>query len=654
MVGLKIQCPRCGWITEVPPKGRHCPKCKNFLVPPPEIHTKSWEWQKKELQKKPVAGIEQAPTEWMKCPKCKRDVNKHAGTCVYCGAKLQKSFFSKFTDKLKRKKPKKEKPEKEGKEEEPEKEEKKEKKKRFELGGSPAALIGSIVGLGITLFFGIPIIPIIFAIIGAFAFAYLIIPSQFKPFFKWIAIFGFGGIMFFFWWSGQFSIFASAIPPEYLEQIEETYYEIKDNIFTAYETSKCYTKVNPDLVEACLEELEEKEEEKVKKIGKNENLKLSYGREVSGKTFKNEKPDVNKIYNFYFMLKNENSEEYEINITSITVDAKSDRDDIDPVVQPGAVKGPQSYTLRPQETRPIRVEWRLGENPLPDCANNIDFLINITSIQKSGGGSCEYGLAPEEKGNVNYLHFFDPKIETNPGPLDIYVFTDPYAVNLDPQWYTEFAVVIKIKNKAEGRAFLDSVTLVQTFKDPYKYFNIIGCYDDENNLYPSTNSYEGGGCTIDDDNCFTLGFTQHYGDFNLTKDESKEILCTATTFQRSNLKGTYTDLMSVFTPTYEFLQEFKESKRAECGLEGEMFRTNCNENCANCLNELTCGASLVGCTFCPKCSGLNINQWGRDYCAPAGTDCGYDKCSSGCGTTPSCGPGEHWDWTDCRCEGGTI
>jgi len=479
------------------------------------------------------------------------------------------NVYSNFYKKKKKKKPEKKPEEEPGKEGEEGK--KKESKPRR---GSLTTVALSILAIMGGLFMEIPtaliILCAVFLALGILSF---LLPDRLKPLFRVILIIAFFASVAFLYFTGGFQDILAVIPPAYTEQIEETLENIMEEAIKTYETSKCYTKVNPDLVNACLKELEEQKEEEVKKIGKNENLKIEYKQKVGDKTFDNKNPDVSKRYNFYFFLKSDNDRcpkgskectEYPIEVKDINVAAVGN-EGVPPVT--GDVKRHTPYTIHPQEDMPVRVEWNKN---LPECTNNIDFLINITSVQISGGGSAKYGLAPQEEGNIDFLHYFDPEIETNPGPLDIYVFTDPYAVNLDPDWYTEFAAIIKIKNKAEGTAFLDNITLIQTFEGPWSYFEITQCYDDEDNSY-TLNSYTEGECSGGGDrvNCFTLKFNQFYYDrLNLTKDESKEIICIATIKNRDNLTSALDDLISVFTPSYEFLQEFKETMTAECELTG--------------------------------------------------------------------------------------
>jgi len=310
----------------------------------------------------------------------------------------------------------------------------------------------------------------------------------------------------------------------------------------------------------------------------------------------------------------------------------------DKYTEDGALKRHIPYTIEPQEELPVRIEWNLT-NGLPECTNSIEFLINITSVQTSGGGSGKYGLVPREEGHLSFLHYFDPEIETNPGPLDIYVFTDPYAVNTE--WYkTEgFAVFIKIKNKAEGTAYLDNIILVQTFDTPYKYFEIKECIDDEgHSYYPSTHPYSEGECGGSyKSNCFTLDFTPYYERFNLTEDETKEIVCGARFLQCDSadpceidkLTGTYTDLISVFAPSYEFLQEFKETKVAECRLTGQAAIIACSDECIKkgylnggdciCATEAGVGSEYE---FFSAIEGICSDEW----CGDLGAAAAYVRC----------------------------
>jgi hypothetical protein len=202
-----------------------------------------------------------------------------------------------------------------------------------------------------------------------------------------------------------------------------------------------------------------------------------------------------------------------------------------------------------------------GSQRLPECPNGIiTFKINVSSRQY-GGGFSNYGIAPSDEGDyIKFLHYFDPEITAEPGPLNIYVYSDPYAI--DWSYFNNngipFYIIIKIANPKfqDSVATLNEIHLVQTFEaaGSQKFFSISTCQDDLGNppFTPTEEDCPEGKTG----NCYK--FTLN--DLTVNYDESREIVCITNINPNQRPGNDITDQIRVYTPYYDFKQKFVYSK----------------------------------------------------------------------------------------------
>ncbi len=210
------------------------------------------------------------------------------------------------------------------------------------------------------------------------------------------------------------------------------------------------------------------EEIQYEKEGTYETLKLDMGIVTPGRTIPPMRPKLplDDEYDFLFTLKNENEigSLYDIVVPEegieIMADSKMEGTDLEP--QPyDSLFFPLPYNIKPGEQRVVQAIF----TELPqECKNYMYFHINITSEQH-GGGSAKYGIVSRERDNENFMYFFDPDIVTNPGPLDIYLYTYPFVlpvIEITDRPDDDFKIYIVIDNKVGGIAELVNVTLIHT------------------------------------------------------------------------------------------------------------------------------------------------------------------------------------------------
>jgi len=212
--------------------------------------------------------------------------------------------------------------------------------------------------------------------------------------------------------------------------------------------------------------LNQTQQVQVQKIGSYQTLTLEMGIVTPSRTIPPMRPypagtSDSSPYYFTFTLtnKNEVGSLYEINVTDeglggIQVSASQS----DPRVNEPA----STYPYYPKN--PIKpggyVISQAKFNALPTpCEDYTYFYINITTDQ-SGGGSAKYGVIESGEGldNQNFMYFFDPDVKTQPGPVDVYVYTIPFVLPADRVSDNEpFLPFIQIENKGGG--IIESITI---------------------------------------------------------------------------------------------------------------------------------------------------------------------------------------------------
>lgn len=124
-------------------------------------------------------------------------------------------------------------------------------------------------------------------------------------------------------------------------------------------------------------------------------------------------------------------------------------------------KGPTRKWDKFLEVKPGWPElFQVYFDELPACTDYYYFNIQVKSSQV-GGGRSFFRVADKQKGNENFIYFFDPQIKTQPGPLDIYVYTTPFALVRENLEDGKFIISIKIENKKDGIADITGLKLIQ-------------------------------------------------------------------------------------------------------------------------------------------------------------------------------------------------
>ncbi len=187
-------------------------------------------------------------------------------------------------------------------------------------------------------------------------------------------------------------------------------------------------------------------------------------------------------YTFKFSLINQNMEssKYFINVTAIStvVSSKSDfsgnevisKKDPDPPLPPYSIP-PTDPNCQKMCGQPIEFTF----NRLPECSDEKQFFFKtIVTTKQAGGGSGDIKLIDKASTEV-----FEPNIYTNPGPVDMYVYTYPYLLEFDKlkETFTDsngvkynFKFWITIKNKCDkinnpGRAEITDLTVIYPTRD---------------------------------------------------------------------------------------------------------------------------------------------------------------------------------------------
>jgi hypothetical protein len=336
--------------------------------------------------------------------------------------------------------------------------------------------------------------------------------------------------------------------------------DIEKNLATGWTNLMCFMKTSdPNCWEPPTTE-----DQNVNKIGEYQTLQLSEGRRTTSGTIGNQKPVSGDRYSYDITLKNMNDKIYEINITNISAWAENETFPADHVYK--GLNDTNPYILKPKEELPVTFMWGFRQDPDPgwktfECPNSIiTFKINISSRQY-GGGFSNYGIAPSDEGDwIKFLHYFDPEVTAEPGPLNIYVYTEPYAIDWSYFSSQPFYIIIKITNPKvqDSVATLNELHLVQTFEAGSQFFNLDTgaadtCVDDLGNIYSlGTGLLKQDSCPSDKPFCNNYRFELENFDVNF--DEGREIVCKATL----NVAPTdaITDQIRVYVSYYDFKQKF--------------------------------------------------------------------------------------------------
>jgi len=410
---------------------------------------------------------------------------------------------------------------------------------------------------------------------------------------------------------------------------------------TSYELMMCLMKYGGNMQICALGE----EEIQYEKEGTYETLKLEVGIVTPDRTIYPLRPkSKQEDYDFSFTLKNENQvgSLYDITVPSIDIGASSDEEGED--MEPGTFFYGPPFTIKPGGYRVVQAEF----SQLPYCERYMYFQINMTSEQL-GGGSAKYGVISNEKDNENFIYFFDPEIKTNPGPLDIYLYTYPFVIGVDEAWERQteeskpgFRVFIHIVNKEEGIAQIHNITFIQTSEsdNPIIAENSIIC----ENYYQPVNdpsSY----CPNKRGNCIKMTYPEPIREEDENGENQVYIKCDGTVSNDSFI-GKITDFISV-NVVYNYTQIFKE--QIGCIKPSELFL------CTGITDEDECWEE--GCYWCEECDGGAVATT-SNVCVPSKGDCGYHcelgRCNAQCiddtpcsGTRPFC-----WAFAPyCRCGG---
>ncbi len=323
---------------------------------------------------------------------------------------------------------------------------------------------------------------------------------------------------------------------------------------------------DPANFNACMKAVTQNTTESVNKLGPYETVEFKLGTRLDG-TYDYDLPESGQDYTLAVTFTNKNTAVYEINFTQVNAYTTiKDTNDQTHEIETGIKSAFDKYTLDPKEELPIRFK----EFDLPDdwnCLGSQTFEVNATTEQKSGGWS-DFGIAPSDLDNYRkFVHGFNPNINAEPGPLNIYVYTDPWGISAadfkepiaDASDRAE--VIIKIQNKVKsGTAKINDLYLVQEFEVPDKLFNIItGSCEGTRGLVQPSNltvvSDPSGVCSSNWKNCLYFTFPNT---LTLKPNEKVTISCKIETIKEPPQSNEYTDQIRVYA-NFQYTQEWTNS-----------------------------------------------------------------------------------------------
>jgi len=425
--------------------------------------------------------------------------------------------------------------------------------------GTIGVLIVSMIGLFFSIMMGMPLILLIVCVIGI---VFAVISFVFKPKWRLILIIPFFLIIVILAWTGQFNVvLTQPAVAKGIEQVRDTYDNAIEQATQTYERGKCYAKYVPDQVEACLQELEEKEKGGGEYFTQKEYITLEIRGGNPYRDYKQNTPKKSggRGFDWEVTLINKNEKIFDIDITYINASTNyEDSDDIYTVCDSGCdntlpIEIP--YNLLPNKELYLRLNFadEFADELFKGCDSK-KFELGVKT-QQTGGTDSWFGIAPNdmERDWQEFIQGYDPNYEPDPGPLDIFAFTYPFGIDQDQYKERDIQIIITLRNpKADGVILVEEFYFIQTFKFPHKYFTINSC----TLLEGMTMSNESTGRCGDNpnySNCFKFEFNPK---LEIPKDETEEIICYATV-EDEPLTDKYDDFMRV-EATYDFFQEWDE------------------------------------------------------------------------------------------------
>lgn len=208
---------------------------------------------------------------------------------------------------------------------------------------------------------------------------------------------------------------------------------------------------------------------KPEKEGTYKTLDLVLGTKLPDRILPPPNPVYGESYELIFSLINNNDPDSQIhiNISRITVDIWSGKEhgelktkDLDPPI-----------SIPPGMSQQVSVFY----SELPNCPDYFyHFDINVTSKQHASGSSL-FAVVGGIRGFLPAIRLqtpppvdpetileFNPQIKTEAGPIDLYVYTVPFVLNLDTMKQSNdftFPIFIFAENKMEGTASIKEITL---------------------------------------------------------------------------------------------------------------------------------------------------------------------------------------------------
>jgi hypothetical protein len=369
------------------------------------------------------------------------------------------------------------------------------------------------------------------------------------------------------------------------------------------------------------------------KTGTYETLKVEMGAVTPSQTIPppNPVPDTwssQYPYELPLTLSNKNTvgSEYDISVDKIDALASPYESGIDFVKASEILNSPY-YPIKPGGTAIITARFNKAFYSLPiNCKQYTYFKINVTTEQ-IGGGSAKFGLIESDQGmdNQNFMYFFNPDVKTEPGPLDIYTYTLPFVIPVNSPitgYQPNFGVYIKIKNKVDGIAFIENLTLIQirdttTPQQPIEISSTECLLSGGLSTYtvnPTTSCPPG-----KTGNCLLITI-----DKPIKKDEEITFRCNGR-IKSTEFYGKTTDFISV-NAYYTYVQTLNE--QIACVKAGDMLNTFC---LAHSSME-TCQETSI-CQWCDRCFFNRTSAYPNDVCIPSDVDCGYHCVKDQCGAT---------------------
>jgi len=392
----------------------------------------------------------------------------------------------------------------------------------------------------------------------------------------------------------------------------------------SYDLTMCLIKYRGNMQICALGE----EEIQYEKEGTYETLKSEMGIVTPDRTIPPMRPKVWEVtssnpYEFPFTLKNENEigSFYNITVPQINVTSSSDSAGTDPIPSYDFFF-PPPFNIRPGEYRIVQALF----DDLPDCERYTHFHINLTTVQY-GGGSTKYAIVEKEKDNENFMYFFDPEIKTNPGPLDIYLYTYPFVLPIEEVEERQdedgdkpgFLIYLVISNKQDGIAKIRKMNLIQTSELKPVIVKSIKCGND-----PKVDE-ENGNINVE------LTWDRPIEKEGEEHKNRVEIRCTGYIYKDTNFVGKTTDFISVVVE-YDYTQIFDE--QTAC------YKEPWAGQPCNSLDETNC-KMIQGCHWC-SCYNHQTASENKCVFSDETDQCGYQcvagSCGANCDEDTPCGP----------------